>query len=101
MESRSRPDRARPLARRTAVRNLVRAGVTGHTVMNLTGHKMRSVFLRDDIVNEADLAEAGRKLAAYREAVADAPPTIVPLEGVRAGAFTFPSQQMRSRRRKA
>lgn len=48
--------------RRTAVRNLIRSGVPQHTAMKISGHKTQEVFRRYDIIDDADLIEATRKL---------------------------------------
>ena len=46
--------------RRTAVRNLRRAGVAESVIMKITGHRTRGVFERYNITDQSDTLEAGR-----------------------------------------
>jgi integrase len=49
--------------RRTAVRNLERAGVSRSAAMRMVGHKTEAIYRRYAIVSDADLHEAAAKLA--------------------------------------
>ena len=51
--------------RRSAVRNMIRAGVSPHVVMQISGHRTASMLKRYDIIDEVDLRDAARKTEAY------------------------------------
>jgi hypothetical protein len=57
--------------RRSAVRNLINPGVRERVAMQITGHKTRSVFDRDDIASLVDVTNRCRTVEAASVAKGD------------------------------
>jgi integrase len=86
--------------RRSAVRNLIRAGASEQVSMSITGHKTRSVFDRYHIVSSSDQVEAIRKLAALQgEVVAESRRVVAIGEALAERTRTVPAQSGRMRTR--
>lgn len=66
--------------RRTAVRNLERAGVPRSAAMAMVGHRTESIYRRYAIADEAMLKESAIKLAAFHTLELKGSAKVVPIE---------------------
>jgi integrase len=66
--------------RRSAVRNMIRAGVPQSVAMRISGHKTTAMFLRYDITSDDDKREAMAKVDAHNAVHAASAPTLAAFE---------------------
>jgi integrase len=76
--------------RRTAVRNLERAGIPCSAAMAMVGHRTEAIYRRYAIADEAMLNAAGTKLQAFFDNAEATPRTVVPLPEVRSATGSTP-----------
>ncbi len=89
------PERLFHDLRRTAIRDMIRAGVPQSVAMRISGHRTTAVFLRYDITSEDDKRDALLRLERHREGLAE--PRLAPLpdtlEPPDLPAFSPPTRQ--------
>ena len=67
--------------RRSAVRNMERAGVPRSVAMEISGHRTEATYRRYDIVSSRDVSDAGSKLANYlSKAKSRQPAAVTPID---------------------
>jgi integrase len=71
-EATKKPTKQMHDCRRSAVRNLVRSGVSEQVAMKISGHLTPGIFKRYDITAETDLFDAAAKLDRYEKAKREA-----------------------------